>query len=130
MASTTTRHIAAPDAERDKLTDQATAHLRDLIEARGWGAEAVLHGIASEDRADKWRLAFRRAGRRLAVSVWAVWHYCGQGRDCGNGHLYCERAGAGHCWHLHVRAYRIEDARAFMRSKARRLGWPKRGGQE
>jgi hypothetical protein len=44
VAGTKARHIAAPDAERDKLTDEATGHLRDLIAARGFGAEAVLHG--------------------------------------------------------------------------------------
>ena len=124
-----TRFVAAPDPEREKLTIQAVGHLRDLIEDRGYGAEAVLHGIVSEHRAEVWRLAFKRAGRRLGVAVWGVWHYCGTGRDCEGGHLYCQRAGLGHGWHLHVKAFEMAAARAFMEQKAEALGWPKRGGK-
>ena len=125
------RVFAAPDPARDDLTDQAVGHLRNLIDGRGFGSEEVLAGCASEYRADQWRLAFRRAARRLGVSALVLWHHCGEGPGCAGGHRYCVAAGDPDCtWHVHFTAYRKEDAARFMKAKSARLGWPKRGGGE
>jgi hypothetical protein len=127
MASADTRYVPRPDPARDGLTADAERHLRDLVDGQGFGVEGVLYGCASEARADEWRRAFKRAGRRLGVSVWSVWHYC-EGPDCGGGHRYCQLAGEPGCtWHVHYRAHRPEDAARFMAAKAKTLGWPQRG---
>jgi hypothetical protein len=114
-----------PDPE---LTEACTRQLRDLVAAEGFGAERVWVGAADQERADDIRRGLRRAAAHLRIACWAVYHLCDQGPDCADGHEFCKLAGDGACvWHVHFRAHRIEDARAFMREKAARLGWPDRG---
>lgn len=119
------------DPDRDRLTGDAESHLRQLVDLKGFGVESVYYGCATQERADDWRRAFKRAGKRLGVAVWAVWHHCGDGPFCADGHRYCELAGDTDCtWHVHFRAHQMDDAQRYMAAKAKAFGWPQRTRQQ